>query len=55
MGIRGFFPASRQRQSRAASVLSECIRSVRRMVIFHENDGTARAAVMQQILPEAWR
>jgi hypothetical protein len=53
MRIRGFFPASKKRQSRAASV-SESVHTVRRIVIFCENDGMTRAAVLYQILPEAW-
>ena len=32
-----------------------CIHSARRIVILCENDGTTRAAVLHQILPEAWR
>ena len=35
--LRGFFPASRQRQSRAAACEWECIHSARRIVIFSEN------------------
>jgi hypothetical protein len=37
---------------RAASMW-ECIRSVRRIVIFWENDGMIREVVLHQILPEA--
>jgi len=32
----------------------ECIRSARRIFIFCENYETTRAAVLHQILPEAW-
>jgi len=35
--------------------VSDSIYTARRIVIFCENNGMTRAAVLHQILPEAWR
>ena len=50
-----FFPPSDSVRHVQPACERECIHSARRIVIFCENDGTTRAAVLHQILPEVWR
>jgi hypothetical protein len=55
MHIRDIFFRQQTASVVCSQRVSKCIRSARRIVIFCENDGTTRAAVLHQILPEAWR
>jgi hypothetical protein len=57
MRLRGFFFSRQQTSSVACSQrVSESVYTARvAFVIFCENDGTTGAAVLHQILPEAWR
>ena len=50
-----FFPPAESVSRVQPTCEWECICSVHRIVIFCENDGTTQAAVLHQILPEAWR
>ena len=50
-----FFPPAHSVSRVQPACEWECIRSARRIVIFCENDGTTRQAVLHQIVPEAWR